>query len=138
VSLLHETNRKRFDVILFYRNEESRNLFSRNNATRKLLAILLHVIIHVTKVHEAGFILNSLYLLSFSRNSPSFMELDGSLLCSQEPATGPYPETVESSTYVDVLYRLCSVVDQNSSNLFLDSFNDGLLTALSYKARYDR
>jgi hypothetical protein len=27
------------------------------------------------------------------------MELEGSLLCSQEPATGPYPESDESSPH---------------------------------------
>jgi hypothetical protein len=32
------------------------------------------------------------------------MELEGSLLRSQEPATGPYPESSESSPYPDTLY----------------------------------
>jgi len=32
-----------------------------------------------------------------SRNSSPFMKPEGSLLCSQEPATNPYPEPDESS-----------------------------------------
>jgi len=28
-----------------------------------------------------------------SRNCPPFMEPEGSLHCSQQPATGPYPES---------------------------------------------
>jgi hypothetical protein len=32
-------------------------------------------------------------LLTHPRNSQHFVEPEGSLLCSQEPATGPYPES---------------------------------------------
>jgi hypothetical protein len=37
--------------------------------------------------------LRSCKLCSYSRTSQHFMEPEGSLLCSQEPSTGPYPET---------------------------------------------
>jgi hypothetical protein len=32
------------------------------------------------------------------------MELEGSLSCSQEPSTGPYPEPDESSPYHLILF----------------------------------
>jgi len=38
-------------------------------------------------------------VLSQSRNSPHFMEPEGSLPHTQEPATRPYPEPDQSSLY---------------------------------------
>jgi hypothetical protein len=35
---------------------------------------------------------------SFKKNPAFFMELDGSLPCSQKPTIGPYPEPAESSS----------------------------------------
>jgi hypothetical protein len=32
------------------------------------------------------------------------MELEGSLLCSQDPATGPYPEPDKSSPQLSILF----------------------------------
>jgi hypothetical protein len=34
---------------------------------------------------------------AYQKNPAFFMENDGSLPCSQKPATGPYPEPAESS-----------------------------------------
>jgi hypothetical protein len=48
--------------------------------------------------------LKSLESLSWSANSSSFMEPEGSLPCSQEPATGAYPEPDESSAYPLTLF----------------------------------
>jgi len=39
-----------------------------------------------------------------SRNSPPFMEPKASLLCSQEPATGPYPGPDASSPQLLTLF----------------------------------
>jgi len=39
-----------------------------------------------------------------SRNSPLFMEPEGSLLCSQGPTTGPYPEPDESNPEPPTLF----------------------------------
>jgi hypothetical protein len=38
------------------------------------------------------------------KNSPTFMELEGSLPYSQELAIGPYPESNESSPYLHVMF----------------------------------
>jgi hypothetical protein len=41
--------------------------------------------------------------LTHSRTSQDFMELEGSLPCSQEPSTDPYPEPDRSSPYHPIL-----------------------------------
>jgi hypothetical protein len=46
--------------------------------------------------------------LSYSRTSQHFMESEGSLPCSQEPSTGPYPEPDQSSPYRRSILTLSS------------------------------
>jgi len=41
---------------------------------------------------------------SASQKIPSFMEPKGSLLCSQEPTTSPYPEPDELSQNLPLLF----------------------------------
>jgi hypothetical protein len=42
-------------------------------------------------------------LCSYSRTSQQFIEPEGSLPCSQEPSTGPYPESDRSNPYHPIL-----------------------------------
>jgi hypothetical protein len=43
------------------------------------------------------------FLRSYSKFYQHFMEPKDSLPCSQEPATGPYPEPGQSSPYLFIL-----------------------------------
>jgi hypothetical protein len=62
--------------------------------------------LHQTKslTHGSGPFLRSFQLCSYSRTFQRFMELEGSLLCSQQPSTRSYPEPDRSSPYHLILY----------------------------------
>jgi hypothetical protein len=45
-----------------------------------------------------------------SRTSQHFMESEGSLTCSQEPSTGPYPEPDQSSPYHPILSKIHFII----------------------------
>jgi hypothetical protein len=50
--------------------------------------------------------LRSRQLCSYSRTSQHFIEPAGSLPCSQEPSTSPYPEPDQSNSYHPILCRV--------------------------------
>jgi hypothetical protein len=56
--------------------------------------------------HVAEPFLRSCHLCSYSRTSQHFMEPEGSLPCSQEPSTGPYPEPDHSNPYRPILSKI--------------------------------
>jgi hypothetical protein len=55
------------------------------------------------QLHGAEPLLRRPKMCSYSRISKHFMELEDSLLCSQEPSTGPYPEPDQFSPYHPIL-----------------------------------
>jgi hypothetical protein len=54
---------------------------------------------HHSLTHGAEPFLRSCQLCSYSRTSQHFMEPEGSLPCSQQSSTGPYPEPDQSNQY---------------------------------------
>jgi hypothetical protein len=54
--------------------------------------------------HGAEPFLRSCQLYSHSRNSQHFMEPEGSITCSKESSTDPYPEQDQSNPYHTILY----------------------------------
>jgi hypothetical protein len=62
--------------------------------TRYSLYLLIYLL-----THGAEPLLRSCQLCSHSRISQHFMESEGSIPCSEEPSTGPYPEAYESNPH---------------------------------------
>jgi hypothetical protein len=69
--------------------------------------------------HGAEPFLRSRQLCTYSRTSQNFMEPEGSLLCSREPSSSPYPEPDEASPYRPILFLLRSML-MLSSHVRLD------------------
>jgi hypothetical protein len=59
----------------------------------------------ITRTSEKDRLLSRSQMLLL-KNFQYFMEPNGSILCSQEPATGPYLEPDESSPYHSILFLL--------------------------------
>jgi hypothetical protein len=87
--------------------------------------------------YEAESFLRSWQLCSHSRTSQHFMEPDGSLLCSQEPSTGPYPELDPVDTIPPYLSKSISISPTRlrlgpPSGLFPSRFPTNLLYAFLF------
>jgi hypothetical protein len=83
--------------------------------------------------------LGSRQLCSYSKTSQHFMEPEGSLSCSQEPSTGPYPEPDRSSPYHPILSLLRSILILSihlrlglTSDLFPSGFPTNILYAFLF------
>jgi hypothetical protein len=68
---------------------------------RKLILIFWGV--SLTLTHGAEPFLRSRQLCSYSKISQHFMEPEGSMPCSQEPSSVPYPEPDQSNPYHPIL-----------------------------------
>jgi hypothetical protein len=62
------------------------------------------VICVTNELHGAEFFLRTQQSLRYLNISQHFLKPEGSLSCSQEPATGPYPGTYESTPYHHILF----------------------------------
>jgi hypothetical protein len=56
------------------------------------MSTVFRILLTTNQVHGGEF-LTTIKSLSYSRTSQNVMEPEGTLLCSQEPSTGPYPES---------------------------------------------
>jgi hypothetical protein len=83
--------------------------------------------------YGAEHFLRNRQLCSHPRTSQHFMEPEGSLPCSQEPSTGPYPESDRSSPYHPIFLRSIFILS-NHLRLRLPSgiFPSGFPTKILY------
>jgi hypothetical protein len=91
----------------------------RNNASSKKLSsiFLKRQVIPLLLTHGAEPFLGSCQLCSYSRTSQHFMEPGGSVPCSQEPSTGPYPEPDKSNP----IHTIPSYLSTSDSSAFLNA-----------------
>jgi hypothetical protein len=69
------------------------------------LLLLSYVTIYELRPKIQWPTLRNLLLISWSRKSAIFMEPQASLLCWQQPATGPHPQPFESSLCPHILHK---------------------------------
>jgi hypothetical protein len=73
-------------------------------STRRSKPVLINLMGYLLIQRTEPFLRNC-QLCSYSRISQHFMELEGSLPCSQEPSTDPYPQTIQSNPYHPISLR---------------------------------
>jgi hypothetical protein len=90
---------------------------------------------HNSPTQGAEPFLRSHQLYSNSRTSQHFMEPEGSLPCSQEPSTGPYPQPDQSSLYHPILSLRSILILSTHLHLGLPSglFPSGFPTNILYE-----
>jgi hypothetical protein len=94
-----------------------------NNSVSTILATMLYTVqngirgrqdyeenVITSQLHGDEPFLKSRQLCSYSRISQHFMEPESSLMCSQEPFTGPYPEPGQSSPFPSQHISLRSIL----------------------------
>jgi hypothetical protein len=104
----------------------------------------LHVTHSLTHslTHGAEPFLRSHQLCSYSRSSQHFMELEGSLLCSQEPTTGPYSEPDQSNPSHHIFLRSILILSTHlrhglPSGLLPSGFPTNILYAFLFPHIHD-
>jgi hypothetical protein len=91
--------------VFFYTNTKWRNSIRMSSAFKLMSLHTLCTLEHISYllIHGAEPFLRSRQLCSHSRSSQHFMEPEGSIPCSQEPSTGPYPEPYQSNPLHPIL-----------------------------------
>jgi hypothetical protein len=92
-----------------------------------ILAICQISSIESLLTHWADPFLRRSHICSYSRISQHYIEPEGSLLCSQEPSTGPYPEPDQLNPYHPIPLRSILILPSHlclglPSGLFLLAF----------------
>jgi hypothetical protein len=84
------------------------------------------------QLHGAEAFLRSRQLCSYSRSSQNFMEPEGSLPCSQEPSTGPYPQPDGFSSHHPILRSILVISTHLRLGLPSGLFPSGFSTNILY------